>query len=257
MISSSPSFGPPSSSSPTSFGRNIYLTQMEKSPSSSQIPPSSLPPLTRSTNSTPPLLHQRSPLRRRVLTPYPLLFADAPDLHPSILRDSDGWFHPSILRQLRAALTRNPSPVLPHLQTVAPTLLTEQDPFVNRPLPTWESPTTTGVSTVDHAIISNRTVHSGNVPSVTSLPLDISPLPAVLASIVSLDTTRLSAAAALLMLMTEVVPQMYEGGNVTEIPFVDESTERELLSLLGDWYEPKSIESLFPSMPSDAVFFSS
>jgi len=59
------------------------------------------------------------------------------------------------------------------------------------------------------------------------------------------------------MLMTEVAPQMYNGGNVTEIPFVDESTERELLSLLGDWYEPESIESLFSSMPSDAVFFSS
>jgi len=44
---------------------------------------------------------------------------------------------------------------------------------------------------------------------------------------------------------------------VTEIPFVDEDTERELFSLLGDWYEPKSIESLFSSMPSDAVFFSS
>jgi len=46
-------------------------------------------------------------------------------------------------------------------------------------------------------------------------------------------------------------------GTVTEIPFVDESTERELLSLLGDWYEPKSIESLSSNMPSDAVFFSS
>ena len=45
-------------------------------------------------------------------------------------------------------------------------------------------------------------------------------------------------------------------GNVTEIPFVDESSERELLSLLGDWYEPESIESLFSTMPSDAVFFS-
>ena len=44
---------------------------------------------------------------------------------------------------------------------------------------------------------------------------------------------------------------------VTEIPLVDEDTERELLSLLGDWYEPESIESLFSSMPSDAVFFSS
>ena len=45
--------------------------------------------------------------------------------------------------------------------------------------------------------------------------------------------------------------------SVTEIPFVDESTEQELLSLLGDWYKPKSIKSLFSSMPSDAVFFSS
>ena len=44
---------------------------------------------------------------------------------------------------------------------------------------------------------------------------------------------------------------------VTEIPFVDESTKWELLSLLGDWYEPESTESLFSSMPSDAVFFSS
>jgi len=44
---------------------------------------------------------------------------------------------------------------------------------------------------------------------------------------------------------------------VTEIPFVDESTERELLSLLGDWYEPESIESVFSSMSSDTVFFSS
>ena len=59
------------------------------------------------------------------------------------------------------------------------------------------------------------------------------------------------------MLKSEVVPQMYYGGNVMEIPFVDESSERELLLLLGDWYEPESIESVFSSMPSDAVFFSS
>ena len=44
---------------------------------------------------------------------------------------------------------------------------------------------------------------------------------------------------------------------VTEIPFVDESTKQELLSLLGDWYKPESIESPFSSMPCDAVFFSS
>ena len=44
---------------------------------------------------------------------------------------------------------------------------------------------------------------------------------------------------------------------VTEIPFVDESSEWELLSLLGDWYEPESYESIFSSIASNAVFFSS
>ena len=44
---------------------------------------------------------------------------------------------------------------------------------------------------------------------------------------------------------------------VTEIPFVDKSSEQELFSLLGDWYEPESIESVFSSIASDAVFFSS
>jgi len=44
---------------------------------------------------------------------------------------------------------------------------------------------------------------------------------------------------------------------VTEIPFMDKSSEQELLSLLGDWYEPETFESIFSSMPSDAVFFSS
>jgi len=110
---------------------------------------------------------------------------------------------------------------------------------------------------VDPAVISNRTVPCGSAPSATSRPLDISPLPALLALVVSPEPTPPPTAAAPQMLMTEVAPQVYNGGNVTEIPFVDEDTERELLSLLGDWYEPKSIESLFSSMPSDAVFFSS
>jgi len=44
---------------------------------------------------------------------------------------------------------------------------------------------------------------------------------------------------------------------VTEIPFVDESSERELLLLLGDWYEPESFDSVFSSAASNAVFFSS
>ena len=34
---------------------------------------------------------------------------------------------------------------------------------------------------------------------------------------------------------------------VTEIPFVDESSERELLLLLGNWYEPETFESVFSS----------
>jgi len=46
-------------------------------------------------------------------------------------------------------------------------------------------------------------------------------------------------------------------GGVTEIPFVGESSKRELLSLLGNWYEPESYESIFSSIASDAVFFSS
>jgi len=44
---------------------------------------------------------------------------------------------------------------------------------------------------------------------------------------------------------------------VTEIPFVDESSKWELLSLLGNWYEPESFESIFSSIASNAVFFSS
>jgi len=43
--------------------------------------------------------------------------------------------------------------------------------------------------------------------------------------------------------------------HVTEIPWVDESSERELLSLLGDWYEPDMFNSVFSSSASDAVTF--
>jgi len=43
---------------------------------------------------------------------------------------------------------------------------------------------------------------------------------------------------------------------VMEIPWVDESSEQELLSLLGDWYEPKMFDSVFSLLPSDAVTFS-
>jgi len=50
---------------------------------------------------------------------------------------------------------------------------------------------------------------------------------------------------------------MYSGGNVTEIPFADESSEWELLSLLGDWYEPKTFEPVFSFISSNAIFFSS
>jgi len=109
---------------------------------------------------------------------------------------------------------------------------------------------------VDPAITLNRTVLSGSVHSATSLP------PYTFLSLVlpdpapSLDDTHPSTAAAPLTL-NEMVPQMYNGGNVTEIPFMDESSKQELLSLLGDWYEPESFESVFSSIASDAVFFSS
>jgi len=53
------------------------------------------------------------------------------------------------------------------------------------------------------------------------------------------------------MLTSEVVPQMYNKGIVTEIPWVNESSEQELLLLLGNWYEPES----FNPIASDAVYF--
>jgi len=59
-----------------------------------------------------------------------------------------------------------------------------------------------------------------------------------------------------LRLVTEVAPQMYNGGIVTEIPWVDESSKQELLSLLGDWYEPNTFNYIFSSIASDAVHFS-
>jgi len=146
------------------------------------------------------------------------------------------------------------APLFPLEATIAPQ--TEHDPFDDKPQPIQGSSTITGVSNVDPAVISNRTVHCGSAPSATLQPLDISPLPALLALVPSPDITPLAVAAPQ-MLMTEVVPQMYNGGNVTEIPLVDEDTEQELFSLLGKWYKPESIESLFSSLPSDAVHFSS
>jgi len=60
-------------------------------------------------------------------------------------------------------------------------------------------------------------------------------------------------------------PQIFSPGHigtyvatirVTEIPWIDENSEWELLSLLGDWYKPKSFDSVFSSIVSDAVHFS-
>ena len=44
---------------------------------------------------------------------------------------------------------------------------------------------------------------------------------------------------------------------VTEIHWMDKSSEQELLLLLGDWYKPESFDCVFFSIASDAVFFSS
>jgi len=262
LSSSSPFFRPPSSSSPMSSGRNIYQMRMEESSLSMQTPPSSPPHPTLSTKLIPSPPCQQSPLRRRVLAPFPLCFIDTPDSHPSILQDSDGWFRPSFLQQLMAAQTRTPSPALPiPSMTRTPTPPTEPDPSDDRLLPTLESLITISVSSVDPAATLNRIVPSGSVPSAISRPLDISPLPALLAPFASQDTTQLSTVKAPLTVKSKVVPQMYNGGNVTEIPFVDESTKRELLSLLGDWYEPESIESLsllcLPTLSSFLLSFSS
>jgi len=43
--------------------------------------------------------------------------------------------------------------------------------------------------------------------------------------------------------------------NVIEIPWVDKSSEWELLLLLGDWYEPDMFNFDFSFIASDAVHF--
>ena len=45
--------------------------------------------------------------------------------------------------------------------------------------------------------------------------------------------------------------------SVTEIPWMDECSKQKLLLLLGDWYEPESFDSIFSSIASDDVHFSS
>jgi len=90
-----------------------------------------------------------------------------------------------------------------------------------------------------------------------SLPLDTSPLLALHILNSSQGTTHPLMTEAPLMLKSEVAPQKYNGDNVTEIPFMDESSKWELLSLLGDWYKPKSLKSIFSSIASNVVFFSS
>jgi len=45
-------------------------------------------------------------------------------------------------------------------------------------------------------------------------------------------------------------------GSVTEIPWVDKSSKRELLLFLGDWYKLGTFDSVFSSIASDAVHFS-
>ena len=135
-------------------------------------------------------------------------------------------------------------------------MLLQSFPLLTDALITPE-PLITGVaSSVDPAVTLNRIVPNGSVLAATSLPQDTSPLLVLPVPTTSLDVTLPLMTAAPPTLKSEVVPQMYNGGNVTEIPFVDESSERELLSLLGDWYKPKTFESIFSSIASDVVFFS-
>jgi len=104
---------------------------------------------------------------------------------------------------------------------------------------------------------SSRTVPSTSFPSATLWPQDTLLYDVVPDPTSSLTTTPVMTLETPPILKSEVAPQMYNGGIVTEIPFMDESSKWELLSLLGDWYEPKTFDSLFSSIASDAVFFSS
>jgi len=50
---------------------------------------------------------------------------------------------------------------------------------------------------------------------------------------------------------------MYNGGNVTEILWVDKCSEWELLLLLDNWYKFKSFNSIFFLIAFSTVDFSS
>jgi len=171
-------------------------------------------------------------------------------------RDLDGWFRPSFLQQLQDLSVLNTplplEPTLPPMVPLPPLLSPPSDEHA-----TQESLTIGVASSVAPAATLNKIVPSGSVPSAMSLPRAISPWLALPDLPLSLDDTSPLTVAALLMLNSEVAPQMYNRGIVTEIPFVDESSEWELLLLLGDWYEPESFESVVSSIASDAVFFSS
>ena len=151
---------------------------------------------------------------------------------------------------------QTPSPV-PLLPLVVAFSLQEGLVSLNDEHTTQELSTTIDALSVAPFATLSWTVPSTSVPSATSTPLDTFPsdVKPILSSFQ--DTTPLTMKEAPLTLKSEVVPQMYNGGNVTEIPFVDESSERELLSLLGDWYEPESFDSVFSSIASNARFFSS
>jgi len=175
---------------------------------------------------------------------------------PLTLRDLDRWFHPSFLQRLlslyQPSLTQPP-----HLSPSLTTPPQNHPPLLDDDSATPEPSTTGVVSSVDPTVTLNKTVLNGSAPSATSLPPNIFLLLVLPGLASSPGDTPLPTTEVPLTLKSEVAPQMYNRGNVTEIPFVDESSEWELLSLLGDWYEPESFESIFSSIASDAVFFSS
>jgi len=211
--------------------------------------PSSLPPLNQDQMDTLPLPssptrpHLWSPLHRRVPALYPLLFVNAPHQSPLTSCDSDGWFQLSFLHCLLdlLLLPQLPSSSMTHAHQ--PPLSIANDVDINSCV----------ASSVDLLATSNRTVLTTHVPIAMLQPQDtlISPVPP---SPASLGTTILTPTSPPKSI-NEVAPQVYNGDNITEIPWVDESSEWELLLLLGDWYEPDTFDSVFSSIASDAVHF--
>ena len=116
---------------------------------------------------------------------------------------------------------------------------------------------TTSVSNMDSQTILGKTVLSTDVLVAMPMHQDISNLSVQPGSTTASQEPTTPSPEALLMSTSKVVSQVYNRGNVTKIPWMDESSEWKLLLLLGDWYESETFDSIFSFITSNAVHFSS